>query len=117
MAGLRAFKQICDLIRSPTSRKEGRPPSTGAVLLGAGVSLRPTHVQAQVIDGSKKRLSGIVLFAVKTNALAPLAANTIRGELDSLPLLMAGKLCGVGWGGARSYPGNIGSDGAAWRAN
>ena len=55
MSGFRASEQLCDLIGFPTSEKKARPPSTGMVLLVEDVSLRSTHIQAQVREDRHAR--------------------------------------------------------------
>ena len=43
-----AFRRPCEIIGFPTSDKKGRPPSVKMVLLGADVSIRDTHIRAEI---------------------------------------------------------------------
>ena len=92
MSGFWAFKQLCELIGFPMSLKKDQPPSDGVVLLGADGSLRETHVQAQVREGRKERLSANILLALNSNSLTPAAARKLRGKLGFYSSLLAGDL-------------------------
>ena len=78
-SGFWAFKQLCDLIGFPTSTKQDQPPSERMVLLGAEVSLRDTHVQAEVRSGRRDRLKTLILEALTADCLTPAAASKLRG--------------------------------------
>ena len=92
MSGFWAFKQLCVLIGSPTSKKKDQEPSTSMVLLGADVSLHQTHILAQIREDRKNRLRENILLAKNSNSLTPAEASKLRGKLGFYSSLLAGKL-------------------------
>ena len=92
MGGFWASKQLCELIGPPTSKKKGQPPSTGMVLLGADVSLRKTHIQAQVREDRQERLKEYILLSIESDSLTPASSIKLRGKLGFYSPLLAGKL-------------------------
>ena len=93
MSGFWAFEKLCLLIGFPTSDKKDQPPTTEAVLLGADVSLRETHAQAQIREERKVRIKSFIRIALESNTLTPASSSKLRGKLGFYSSLLAGKLC------------------------